>query len=609
MSILSRGAWSAEVRVPLQLNYALIRHILIEEIYTAPNHTARVWDDGNNCNTLVLANPSIGADAGRIRIVSEAAATVGNWEDGRCSKVLQWQGYIELLEQPALAPGLSAIQFTIVDSKIYDREGKLPIVTGTLWEWMKKYVHPRLEPLKLDLAPPLRDVRSLVALMFPREDAEAIKSSLDSLAIADVRATDQGLAMTLQFNVPQTRAQTTAPPPEPALTADEAQRWEAALERWDAFLTFVIRQAAKETELQELRHALLTVLLEGRYDLTEALTAWAPGSPDPIRGLFIKSWKRLAPVLRQLSTSMPGAQVARYLSFITAGDALSALDQLGEQMGFEISADGLRQLARALAPHYAEDPLIPSIEVDSELRQLFGFGPPLPLPETTPEVDPGAWLFFSKAWAATRPDPSLVKRLNRWVPERDEVEAYLPLVQDLLKQSVAVRLDASRLDKKFHGVFRGLSLATAWQESCWRQFIRQGGKIKPLTSSAGAIGIMQVNSRVWRGFYDREALRQDIGYNASAGNEILLHYLVDYVLAGGDYLKTGNTDNLVRATYAVYNGGPGHIGRFLKKNIRKTLRTIDQAFWTKYRTLQKDELAVAQCFNIELSEVASENGS
>lgn len=595
--VLSAQAWCVEIKVPLQMEYALLRQILLEQVYTGPNHTARAFDDGMKCNSLVLSDPKVASDAGRIRIISAAEANLGNVKDGQCSQALQWQGFIELVEQPVLAPGLSGLRFTIVDSKLYDREGERPIVAGTLWDWMKTYVHPRLEPLQLDLKGPLRELRSLLALMFPRENLDAIKSSLDTLAISDVRATDRGLALTLQFDVPGTRTPATAPPPQPPLTPEEAQQVEAALDRWDAFLTFVVTQAAKDTELQDLRQALLAVLLEGRYDLAEALTSWTPGTPDPVRGLFIKSWKRLTPVLRRLSTSLPGAEVARYLSFITAGNALEALDQLGAQMGFEISADGLRQLARTIAPQYTGDPLFYGIEVDPELRRLFGFGSPLPLPEIKPEADPGVWLMIRGAWAAAGADRALVKKLNRWVPDLDEIDEYLPLVRDLLKQIATAALGASKLDANLHDAYRRMSLATAWQESCWRQFIKDEGKIKPLTSKVGAIGIMQVNQRVWRGFYDRAALRQDIDYNASAGNEILLHYLVDYVIADQAH---SSTDNLVRATYAAYNGGPGDIDRYRSKKSAKSLREIDRAFWYKYQTLKKNELAPASCWNVKL---------
>jgi hypothetical protein len=46
----------------------------------------------------------------------------------------------------------------------------------------------------------------------------------------------------------------------------------------------------------------------------------------------------------------------RYATFLAAGDALAAFDAAGPALGIEISADGLRRLARVLAPDYAGDP-------------------------------------------------------------------------------------------------------------------------------------------------------------------------------------------------------------------------------------------------------------
>ena len=68
--------------------------------------------------------------------------------------------------------------------------------------------------------------------------------------------------------------------------------------------------------------------------------------------------------------------------------------------------------------------------------------------------------------------------------------------------------------------YRRLVPATAWQESCWRQFIRRGGKLVAIRSRVGSVGIMQVNERVWRGVYDRKGLVGDIAYNTRAGAEI-----------------------------------------------------------------------------------------
>ena len=52
-----------------------------------------------------------------------------------------------------------------------------------------------------------------------------------------------------------------------------------------------------------------------------------------------------------------------------------------------------------------------------------------------------------------------------------------------------------------------------------------------------------------------------------AGSEILIHYLRDYAIAKGEHTATGEIDNLARATYAVYNGGPGHLRRYRKDKV------------------------------------------
>ena len=110
---------------------------------------------------------------------------------------------------------------------------------------------------------------------------------------------------------------------------------------------------------------------------------------------------------------------------------------------------------------------------------------------------------------------------------------------------------------------------------------------------------MQVNQNVWRGIYQLEGLRKDIAYNAQAGGEILIHYLVDYAIRKGEHTKTGNNDNLARAAYAVYNGGPSHLRRYRIAKTSQSLKKIDRSFWKKYQTIkQGDELAVAQCYGV-----------
>jgi hypothetical protein len=82
----------------------------------------------------------------------------------------------------------------------------------------------------------------------------------------------------------------------------------------------------------------------------------------------------------------------------------------------------------------------------------------------------------------------------------------------------------------YDAIYRHLMPTTALIESCWRQYVVRGGKVTYLRSAAASVGIMQINQRVWRGFYDVEKLRWDTAYNVRAGAQILMRYVKDYAI-------------------------------------------------------------------------------
>ena len=587
---LPAGAATRDVDVPLQLDHAFLRQALLTQVYTLGDGTVRVWDDGSGCNLMILSNPRVSSAGERLRVTSDGQARIGTAVGNRCLNVLDWTGTVEVLEEPALDPIQPVVRFHVVDTNLVGKDGKKS-VTGTVWDWVKQYVHPRFEAVTIDLAQPLDEMRGFLPSVLP-DGGEAAQRLIDSLRLAGATVTDAGVRLDLRFAVAEsTLVEEPLPPgPVPTLSPAELAAWNAAWEQWDAFVTFVAKTAAGDAP-EAQRQALFDVLIEARYDLIDALAPAHPGAPDPVRPLFVKTWTRLAPVLREVSLGLPGESALHYLTFITAADALRGIDALGPSSGLEISADGLRRLARMIAPAVPEDPLAYDEAVDPVLRERFGFGPPPPPPAPNPDVDT-SWLWPAAAWAA---DPAA--RLNHWVPTRDDLDQYLPLVKDLLDDTAEATLDAKALKSDFHELYRWLVLATAWKESCWRQFVRVNGRIRPMLSGAGAVGIMQVLPRVWRGFYQVDGLQQDIAYNARAGAEILLHYLRDYAVAKGEHTATGSVDNLARATYAMYNGGPAQMRRYRSGKTKRSLRDIDDAFWEKFRTVKAgNALAVKECF-------------
>ena len=117
---------------------------------------------------------------------------------------------------------------------------------------------------------------------------------------------------------------------------------------------------------------------------------------------------------------------------------------------------------------------------------------------------------FSPAHAeevvAVDPAAKLGKRLDRWVPGSAQLTDYQGIVNGLLRLVADRQLRAAELKPAHAAIYRHLLPATALIESCWRQFVREDGKVTFLKSSAGSIGMMQINQHVWWGFYEIERL-------------------------------------------------------------------------------------------------------
>jgi hypothetical protein len=577
-------AAAREVSLPLRFDNALVRRVLVNELFTGPEESMTALKDGSGCNYLILSDPQVRGVDGLLRVRSAARARVATAIGTQCLVLVDWTGFIETDQRAELDSQSPRVRFRTVDSRMLDADGEPASLTGVLWGWVSDHVHPRLDALAVDLEEPLADIRALLPLMLSPGDAGRSQGIVDSLALTSAGVEADAVTLTARIDIPEVPAAAQAS--EPVLSEDELVRWQQSWQQWDAFLTYVVKASARDTTRDATRGELFDVLLSARYDIV-AILATAPEGPDPVPALFARTWDRLAPVLREMHTGLPGETALQYLSFIAAADALKGIQDLGPGAGLDLSADGLRRMARIIAPAVQDDPLARSLEVDPELRSLMGLGDAI----APPQRDGGVWwldTILRPARAAPRVDPLLVIKLNRWVPDYRNAKGYLPLAEDLLTQTSALTMSKGKVPAKHEQLFHDLVLATAWKESCWRQFERREGEVKTLRSVTGALGMMQVDPNAWRGFYDIADLTEDIGYNARAGADILAHYLTHYAIRKRED-KHGIPDALVRATYAVYNGGPSHRRRYRLKSTKRSLRRIDNSFYEKYLAIRAGE--------------------
>ncbi len=611
--LLACGRLAAEtLEVPVLLDTTLIRQLILTQVYQQQGQTARLLDN-TPCSSLVLSDPAVEVLDTNIRFLTRGDGRVGIPLGDQCLLSVQWDGMLEVILKPVLLEN-SLVQLQVVDSNLYDRDMQTSLPRSTLWKWLSQQFYPKLENLRVDFGKAVSDLRTLLPSFLAVHDAIAIQALLDTFRLSGLEVTDAGVVAMVGFDLPATAAAPVAPPastPEPVLTEAELAQWQQQWQSWDAFITLTIKQAAGSSTAGELRDQFLDILIQARHELSEALTESQPGASDPVRVLFISTWQRLAPLLRQLGSELPGDTAFGLLSFIAAGDALSVIDRIGPGVGLEISTDGLRRLARLLGSG-SEAELQYDLEVDPEIRRLFDFGPPLPGPEELRQLEqmddlennmeddledipplPGLGFLIRSAWATSTSRTSL----NNWAPTRNDVDTYAPRVRQLLHDTAIRTLKTHPLETRFRQLFRSLVLATAWQESCWRQYIEKNNQVVPLRSASGAVGMMQVMPKVWRGFYEPHSLETDIAYNAAAGSEILHHYLTKYAIGRREHEKTGNFHYLARATYSAYNGGPGKLTRYRSNTANAAQKEVDQAFWKKYQAISAGkELAVIDCY-------------
>jgi transglycosylase-like protein with SLT domain len=390
-----------------------------------------------------------------------------------------------------------------------------------------------------------------------------------------------------QFQLPQL-------PQIPGLAGPSAD-WR----QWDSFFTFIVKRFGQDVS-GDLRDSLGAAFLDTRYELSATVARLSPGE-NPVPQLFLNGWSRLSPIMNKAVSLLPQQTAERYQNFIGAADKLAAVGQQGAQLGLlQLSPDALRGMARMVQPTGGGDPIAYSLDVDNALRDLLGLGAPIAAsPSGTKQsrlrglpsiLDTrAASLFWPGVALAAEPG---LKKLNDWVPGSADLKAYLLAVRNFLAALSDKLAAKGKLPDARKPLYQQIVFTAAWQESCWRQFVKRG---TPMVSSTGDLGLMQVNRNTWRSLYDLKQLTGDIEYNGNAGGEILLYYLSRFALRKNEDQQPGG--HLARATYSAYNGGPGQLARYRAANPNPALKKVDEAFWEKFQAVSSGrELEVQHCF-------------
>lgn len=602
------------ITVPITIDYSLLRTLTIHSAFTDPNQTARLLESEDGCTAVTISDPRWREINGLLRLETFVDLKAGKSFGESCLMPVAWQGFLVLDQTPKINPENWQLSFKPVDSFVYDRQRQPVTLAGIVTKLMEQWVYPYLAGIRIDLAPPVTDLKQTLLPMFPEEHNQRTQIILDSMRPGGTQVKSDRVCINIHIDAPfsvdeDANSQGLAA----ALSQEEITRFIKVWETWDAFLVHMILALTEKPLTDEQKQTLLDTLLDTRHRFSAEL------AEDRVRGDFVKEqfvqvWEQLAPIFRQHLTDNSSAQSLAYLSFFTASDALTALNALGPALGLEISREGLIRLARLLG-ELPPDALSYPLDLDRRLRDILGFDPEgeesrpdvQPLPDDSKHPDtgmnkiPGRWhsvafiLGPRPVFAAGK--EIKMSRLKPWIVPKTDLDNYLGRVRSLLKQTADNVVDKNGRLKTRRTLYEHIVYATAWQESCFRQFHTKNRQLVYLRSYNGSsVGLMQINERVWRGIYDINRLRWDIHYNARAGCEILATYFQRYALKKPDRIKSLKQIQLAGVVYAMYNGGPGEFKKFLSRIKTGKYYLSDRLFKDKFTWVIDNQWApINQC--------------
>lgn len=589
---------AAEITLPLRLPINVLQDSLRTSLNMSDAQPQTEIFRQGDCRYIQLNGLELVTAGDRLHLRTGTRLKFGPDWFGSCYGAVEWQGQASFELEPYITPE-HQLRYRLLDTQLVDEQGKKSLAADLVWKLVARIMRPRLESFQIDLRPPRNEVVSVLHNFIPQTQVAEVEAVLASARTTTLTVEQDNLNIPLVFDVPDkylAAAAQVLPPgsTEAPLSAEELADFERTSAAWDAFLVYIIRNLGLDIDDTDLRIRLLEILLDSRYRAVAILSGESETADgDPTRALFVSTWNDLHALIAEAGQrGLLHGRLLSYLSFLSAGDALFLLDQTAPGLGFQISENGLRRLARAMRPFDRSDPLQYDWNLDPFLQQLFDLDRPAPepaAPEVTPKPDAHGWLDFFIPPARAQEDPgdlqALSDRLSQWVPATDEIDSYQSVVAALLDVVRNQELERAQLSPEEAEVFRHMIPATALIESCWRQYVKTDAGIRALRSPSGSLGLMQVNPAVWRGIFDVERLKNDTGYNAYAGTRILLRYL--RLHARPIAARTGEIGDLARASYAAYNAGPRAAGRFLKSTQNTRVRQVDEKFWNYYRGLSE----------------------
>jgi hypothetical protein len=194
-------ALAETVAIPVSLTYPQLRFLVVREMFTGPDNTARYGQDDAGCPFVTYSEPHLSADGQWLRVEVATLATIGvNTADG-CATIGHWTGRTVVKGKPVLVDGqpLSA-EFRLHAAELFDQQGHR-LSGAPVLQASEERLHQALSTLRIDLSPEVDRLKEWLPSVLPRYSVDRLSDMVDSLRIGHILVRPDGIDVRLTIDV------------------------------------------------------------------------------------------------------------------------------------------------------------------------------------------------------------------------------------------------------------------------------------------------------------------------------------------------------------------------------------------------------------------------
>ena len=169
-------AYAENVIIPLSLDNTLLTTLLRQSAFTEVGRSATIVGKPGDCTYLQVSEPRFSSVGGLLCLEIRLFVRLGSEFGENCLVPVEWEGYLQLFQKPIIDKTTFKLSLQTVDSRLLTLSRKPAFVAGVLWKFAQPRVYQHLNRVRIDLAPPVNDVRSFLKPLFSSRAGQQVEN-------------------------------------------------------------------------------------------------------------------------------------------------------------------------------------------------------------------------------------------------------------------------------------------------------------------------------------------------------------------------------------------------------------------------------------------------